>query len=197
MTLVDVHTIVVRAQLEAGVAMALVLASHVDAGAVFADVRVSGALVHVHAGVPGGGEVVPGVTDTLEAALEVLAFAVLTDMRPLDTLVDVYTIDESRTMFVSLRTFTFEAPWKVDALSVPTARRLRTLIVVNTLMRIGVIDIPSVALTFEAGRSVDTLSMFAHRRHQLTFVNAFGLVGHRVHNLTWVRSTQTNVFTSV
>lgn len=73
---VHIYAIVLVAQLKTVVTTTLERAVYIDASAVVADVRMPDALVYVNAVVTGGGEQIARVADALEAALEVLAFAV-------------------------------------------------------------------------------------------------------------------------
>lgn len=89
-------------------------------------------------------------------------------------------------MFIAFGTSTFKVSWKVDALRVALAGPwyLQTLVIVGALVRIDVVDVSSVALTFKAARSVHALTMAAHCGHEEAFIDVFRFVGHGVDYLT-------------
>lgn len=62
------------------------------------------------------------MTDALEAALQVVASAIIADARSLVTLVDVDAIVMAETEFVTGRTHTLEIALLIDALRVAVAR---------------------------------------------------------------------------
>lgn len=66
--------------------------SLVDARPIAADARVGPALVHVHAGLPAGGEGEPLVADALETTGTVPASTVLADPRQVPALVNISTV---------------------------------------------------------------------------------------------------------
>lgn len=193
-TLVDVHAVIIVAQLEARIAVTLVLSHHVDASAVVAYVGVSETLVDVYAGVPRRCQQVPRVTDALDAPLQVLAVAILTDVRLLDALVDVHAVHEGGAVLVPLGTFALEAAREIDALGVALARVSQALVVVDALVRVDVVDVAPVALTLETSRRVHAFAVFAHRRHQVALVDLDGFVRHRVDDLTGSTSAQRKMF---
>lgn len=122
------RAIVIRAELESRIALALVRAQGVDAGAVVAYVWIALALVDVDAIVSVAGQREAGVTDALKAALQIVARAVGADARPLVTLVDVDAVVLAEPELVAGRAHALEVALLIDALRVAAAgiRYLRT-----------------------------------------------------------------------
>lgn len=57
-------------------------------------------------------------------------------------------------------------------------------------MRVLIVNVAAFALTLEATGRVHTSAMGAHGRHQGAFVDLLGVIGDRIHDLTWDQSAQ-------
>lgn len=173
--LVHVLAVLVGAEFEPGVAVALVSADQIDAGAVVANVRMSRALVDIDAGVSRGRQEVPRVADALEAALEILADPVLADVGSIETLVYVHAIQERIAVLVAFRAPAFEAAGEVDAFSVAFARARDpfAFVVVVALVGVRVVDVAAVALALETAGSVQAYAVRAESGHHRAFVDFF------------------------
>ena len=86
---IDISAIVVGAELETGVTVALVRAERVDTRAIVADVGVTLTFVDINARITAWRQSVTVAAHALERSLEVVAFAVAADARTIPTLVDV------------------------------------------------------------------------------------------------------------
>lgn len=101
--------------------MALVRAQSVDASTVVAYIWIPLAFVDVDAIVPVSGQRESGMTDALEATLQIVARAVVADTRSLVTLVDVDAVVLTETELVSGWTHTLEVALMVATLRVAAA----------------------------------------------------------------------------
>lgn len=195
-TFVNIRTVVIRTELESLVALTLVGAQGVDASAIIAYVRIALAFVDVDAIVSVASQREPGVADALETALQITARAVAADARSLVTFVDVDAIVLARSKLVASRTLAHEVALFVNALCVPAAgiRYLLTLVLVNALVRVLVINETAVALTLKTAGRIHATAVSAHRRHQGALVNLLGVICDRVHDLAWHQSAENLVF---
>lgn len=62
-------------------------------------------------------------------------------------------------------------------------------------MRVLVVNITAVALTFEAAGRVHATAVGAHGRHQSALIDLFGVIRNWIHNLTRHQSAENLVFT--
>lgn len=101
------------------------------------------------------------------------------------------------TEFVASRTNALEIALLVNTLCVPAAgiRYLLTLVLVNALMRVLVVNKTAVTLTFETAGRVHATAVGAHGRHQSALIDLFGVIRDRIHDLTRHQSAENLVFT--
>lgn len=100
------------------------------------------------------------------------------------TLVDVHAVHHGLPVLVPFGTLALEAALQVYTLRVALARVPNTFVVVYALMRLGVVDVTSVAVTLEAARRVDALPVLAHRRHHFALVYLLRFVRYGVDDLS-------------
>lgn len=176
------NAVVVRAELKSLVTETLVRPECVAASPVIADVLISIALVDIDARRPVYGNLESRITYAMEAALNVTAHPVVAYSRSVVALVYVDTLPLIGSELVSVWTNALEVSLLVSTPRVTSAwvRRMLALIVVYTLMRIFVIDVPRVAQTLETSNGIYASPVGAHRRHHRALVDLHCRVGHRI-----------------
>lgn len=96
------------------------------------------------------------------------------------------------TQDVSWWTSALEITLSIDALSVARAwtRDLKTLVLVDALVRVLVVSVAPVALTLETSWSVYATTMGTHCWHQSALVDFLGVIRYGVHYLSWDHATE-------
>lgn len=116
--------------------MTLVGSNSVDAGSVITYVLIALTLVNIDAGIPVSGQLESLITNTLERALQVVAYPVVAYSGSFVAFVDVHTIPPTEPKLVTRRTKTLEVTLLIDTLGIVSAgtRYLMALVIVNALV---------------------------------------------------------------